>query len=240
VLIDSCSSPSSSSSLAVVSPAEEAASPTVDPASTRIEDKLTLDIGVLSPADIESSPAYKDVEAPVLELPLSAASGPGRSDEAVEVAVKPEMEVEVADVLFEPTESERVINGFEEPEVEEAEVGRRVLLLESVLPLVFPAVAAVLAFELEIRPTPEMPCDVAPEAVTFEGLSKGEAALPIPRETALPEAPEALPPDREWLPTPRGGAAPSPKDPLTSKGFSPSLSNRERKLDRSACGICLL
>jgi len=89
----------------------------------------------------------------LLLLPLNAASGPGRREEAVDVAVKPEMEVEVAEVLFDPTESERVIIGFAEDE--EVEVGRRVVFPESgLLVLVLVVLPAVVA-ELKLRFVPD-------------------------------------------------------------------------------------
>lgn len=127
------------------------------------------------------------------------------------------MDVEVAEVLLEPIESERGIWGREE------DVGS----LASALPPL-PTLLAVVELALLPDPVGEGP------GTTTDGLCIGDTARPMPSETALcPSLPGASPP-----PGRVGGAAPRPKEPLTSRGFSPSLSKRERRLDRSACGIC--
>lgn len=130
-----------------------------------------LDIGVLRPAESESSPPpYGEFEGAALPLARKAASGPGRRDEAVDVAVAPEMEVEVADVLFEPIESERGMRGLAE------EVGMR----PSLLPPLLPTLLSV--FELALLAGPA--CEGPLPGATTEGLCIGDTALPLPSETA--------------------------------------------------------
>lgn len=148
-------------------------------------------------------------------FPRKAASGPGSRDEAVDVAVAPETDVEVADVLLEPTESERGIIGLEEA------VGTRT----SALPVLLPVLLAPVA-ELALLPVADKE-GVLPGRIT-DGLCMGETALPMPKDTARCPSLEGVRPPLV------AGAAPSPKDPLTSRGFSPSLSKRERRFDKSA------
>ena len=194
------------------------------PVSTCIELRLMLDMGVRRPD--ASSPASDEADEPgripPAEGTVSAASGPGRSDDAVLPLPDTAVLVDVATLPL-PAElavlSERMDTGRDEAEAEATELAR---------------VAAVEDVVVE-RPRPN--AEPATPPTTTVGLVMGEAARPEPSETdlAFEPAPPVVPPALSE-PEP-GGGAPRPKLPLTTRGFSPSRSKRERRLPRSAWGM---
>lgn len=172
-------------------------------------------MGVLRPVSSLPTPRLEldAADDPALLSLTNAASGPGRSEEPVDPAVTADVDVVV---LAELVLSERCRLTGREDDVE----------IEAP-----PTDEALVAAVEEVVEDVRVKLGVGEGRMTV-GDCVGATARPDPSETARspPEEVEAVS---------RSGGAPSPNEPLTTSGLSPSRSKRERRLLRSACGIAL-